>query len=586
MTETADLLTGASAALLTLDASGLIAAANPAACELIGVPASEIAGHPLRELVELGDRPLREGASAEMLRLASGGRIAITLQLVGLGASSNMLGIVSPYATGDDASEGPSSLRLARVLEHVRDVVVGTSPDGVMRIASASVTDVLGYEASAVIGHPWMALVHPDDQPRALGHWMLTPDEPLIARCRTADGEDRQLRWSRTSSVGDDMVVLVGHDPTAAREAVQTAAHVDPLTGCATRRSIRQVLEQALAAGGVPALVLLDLDHFKAVNDGYGHRTGDSITIAVGHRLTETVGQRGIVGHADGGTFCIAMSEGASEPDLATMAEELRRSIGDTPISADNGMRLIITGSVGAAASSPSPTVESLFDAAERALSSAKARGRNRVRLASELTSEDALDSESIAIRLARSIALAVGVRRSIPFEHAEQVAELAGRIAQRLRLPQVIIVRTRLAGLLHDVGMIGVPDSVLVKPEPLEPDEREIVEAHTIVGEEIVRATSELADAAAGVRGHHERWDGQGYPDRRAGDAIPIEARIVAVVDAYCAMTRERVYRTAVSPAEAIEELQRCAGMLYDPRVVAALIDIIGEFAPVKLAA
>ena len=106
MTETADLLTGASAALLTLDASGLIAAANPAACELIGVPASEIAGHPLRELVELGDRPLREGASAEMLRLASGGRIAVTLQLVGLGASSNMLAIVSPYATGDDASEG------------------------------------------------------------------------------------------------------------------------------------------------------------------------------------------------------------------------------------------------------------------------------------------------------------------------------------------------------------------------------------------------------------------------------------------------------------------------------------------------
>ena len=586
MPEISDLLSDGTTALFALAPNGQIASVNPAACELLGCSAEAVVGRSLRDLVELNDRPLREGVSVEMLRLASGGRVAVNLNLVALGPQSPLLALVTPYAPAAEvAGSATLPLRFERLLEHVGDVVIGTV-DGVMRVASTSVRELLGYESSALIGHPWLALLNPEDQQRTVEHWSREPSEPLEVRCRTASGDERMFRWTRAASMSDELVLLVGHDLSGQQLAVQSAAFVDPLTGCATRRSIRQLLEQSLAAAGQPALVLLDLDHFKAVNDGYGHRTGDLITIAVGHRLSETVGERGIVGHADGGTFCIALPDGASEATLAAFSEELRRAICDTPIDADNGMHLIITGSVGAAANSPSPTVESLFDAAERALTSAKGRGRNRVRLASELTSEDALDSESIAIRLARSIAVAVSVRRSSSFDHSEQVADLSGRIAQRLRLPHVIIVRTRLAGLLHDVGMIGVPDSVMMKPDSLEPHELEIVQGHTIVGEQIVLGTSELADAAAGVRSHHERWDGQGYPDRRAGDAIPIEARIISAVDAFCAMTRDRVYRAAVEPAEALAELHRFAGQIYDPRVVATLIEIVGEESAVKQAA
>ncbi len=148
---------------------------------------------------------------------------------------------------------------------------------------------------------------------------------------------------------------------------------------------------------------------------------------------------------------------------------------------------------------------------------------------------------------------------------------------AERLGLPIGIVERCTLGGWLHDVGKVAVPDRILGKPGPLDDEEWAVMRTHPLVGEDIVARVGSLSGAAAGVRHHHERFDGSGYPDGLAGAAIPIEARIVAAADAYAAMTADRVYSTARTPHEAAAELRRSCGSHLDPSVVAALLDVLG---------
>jgi len=166
--------------------------------------------------------------------------------------------------------------------------------------------------------------------------------------------------------------------------------------------------------------------------------------------------------------------------------------------------------------------------------------------------------------------------REGMPPNHLEDVAELSSRVAVQLRLSSIDAVRCRLAGWLHDVGKVAVPDHILNKPGPLTDDEWEIMREHVVIGEHLVRQVPELADAASGVRHHHERWDGTGYPDRLRGEEIPLAARIIAVVDAYSAMTSPRVYSKARSTFAAVAELERCAGSHFDPAVVAAFVRVL----------
>jgi two-component system cell cycle response regulator len=164
-----------------------------------------------------------------------------------------------------------------------------------------------------------------------------------------------------------------------------------------------------------------------------------------------------------------------------------------------------------------------------------------------------------------------VGARLPELLEHADAVADLAHALAVALGLAgedRELIVR---AAELHDVGKVAVPDAILGKPGPLDPIERAFMERHTVIGEAIVEAAAPLRPAASLVRSSHERWDGGGYPDRLAGEAIPLGARIVAVCDAYHAMVQDRVYGRVLGEAEALAELRRCAGTQFDPRVVAA---------------
>ncbi|MDB4891305.1 MAG: putative integral rane protein [Gemmatimonadetes bacterium] len=175
---------------------------------------------------------------------------------------------------------------------------------------------------------------------------------------------------------------------------------------------------------------------------------------------------------------------------------------------------------------------------------------------------------------------LADAVQAKDPYTHGhcERVSHYARAAAERLGLSDAELRVTCYAALLHDVGKIGVSDGVLNKKGPLLPDERKLVEAHVRIGHDLLNGVPALREVACAVLYHHERFDGNGYPEGLSGDRIPMASRIVAVVDAYCAMLDERSYKAAYPPEKARAELIRCSGSQFDPRIVPAVLRAIDE--------
>jgi diguanylate cyclase (GGDEF)-like protein len=438
----------------------------------------------------------------------------------------------------------------------------------------------------------WVAAVHPED--RALYERLDEPirrGEPVDAQYRLI-GIDGRVRWvevhERARSTGDGRIVVDGvvSDITSRKEtelALETAlrkadriARVDGLTGAYNRRHVTEVLESELAraarSGEPVGLLLLDLDHFKRVNDHHGHAGGDEVLREVTRRVSAAVRNYDTVGRWGGEEFVVLLPGMADDDALRTAAETVRTAIRRAPFALGDEL-VIVTGSVGAARAADGEGAEELVNAADRALYTAKRRGRDRVELASDADDEAGTADDVESLRVAQALASASSVREGVSPIHDEQVARLAGLIAEELGLPAELTRRTRLGGWLHDVGKVAVPDRILTKPGPLEAHEWLHIRTHPEIGEELIRRIPALAGAARAVRHHHERYDGQGYPDGLLGESIPIEARIVAAADTYCAITDDRIFRSSRSHDEAILELERSAGTQLDPWVVAALI-------------
>jgi putative nucleotidyltransferase with HDIG domain len=217
---------------------------------------------------------------------------------------------------------------------------------------------------------------------------------------------------------------------------------------------------------------------------------------------------------------------------------------------------------------------------ADRALYWAKEHGKNQVRIyqpdvvdLAQLKRLGAGSDRAARYRAAASLAKAVDARDEYTGSHSARVSEIAARIASRLGLDAEQIELIRLATSLHDLGKLSIPEEILRKPDALNDAERLVLERHPRIGFQMLESLG-VDPIADWVLHHHERWDGNGYPDHLRGEEIPLGARIIFVADAYDAMTSDRVYRRRLTDEEALSELVRCAGTQFDPSIVTAFIE------------
>ncbi len=367
-----------------------------------------------------------------------------------------------------------------------------------------------------------------------------------VARGGRAFRDDEQALITALVERGEIAAAeILAHDQL--REQAQT----DPLTRLGNRRKLAGVLGERLvrASLGSPlVLMLFDLDGFKAYNDTFGHGAGDALLARLGGKLDQAVSPSGSAYRLGGDEFCVLLPAlGPLQDMIATASSALE----------EHGERFSITASCGSVLLPHEATT------ADYALQLADKRMYAHKHARPSGAGDQAHD---VLVRIMRA-------KRDGRPDHSTRVTQLAVRVGRRLRMTGEAIDELRRAATLHDIGKVGIPEAILTKAGPLEPEEWSFIRQHSLLGERILSAAPALRPIATIVRATHECWDGQGYPDRLRGPEIPLAARIVAVCDAYDAIVTDRCYSPARTPQAAREELAREAGHQFDPDVVGAFL-------------
>jgi diguanylate cyclase (GGDEF)-like protein len=337
-------------------------------------------------------------------------------------------------------------------------------------------------------------------------------------------------------------------------------ARTDSLTGLRNRRSLIADLEVQLgiaALGSPRALLLFDLDGFKEYNDAFGHPAGDGLLVRLAARLADAVGELGTAYRLGGDEFCVLVSAGRDGIDamLAACSAALHERGEGFEVTTSFGVVLLPE-------EADTPTLA--LQLADRRMYARK--GGRRMSAAHQ--------SRDVLLRT-------LSERRPDLQLRLRDIGELALAVGRELRMGPEGLDEVSRAAELHDVGKIAVPDAILDKPGALDPVEWSFMRRHPLIGERILLAAPALRPVARLVRSSHERFDGGGYPDGLRGDEIPLGSRVVAVCDAFDAMTTDRPYRQALSEDDAIEEIRRCAGTQFDPIVVDAFCRVMARERP-----
>jgi two-component system, cell cycle response regulator len=364
--------------------------------------------------------------------------------------------------------------------------------------------------------------------------------------------------WALLLALARMALAFLENQRTLAQTHIE--ARTDSLTGLKNRRSLLADLELQLELSNLAtprALLLFDLDGFKEYNDAFGHPAGDGLLVRLAARLAAAVGSSGHAYRLGGDEFCALVLPGREgiEPLVAACSAALTERGEGFEVGSSFGSVLL---------PEEATTPTQALQLADRRMYARKG-GR---RMSAGRQSRDVL------LRT-------LSERRPDLHLRLRDIGELALTVGRELHMGPEGLDEVARAAELHDVGKIAVPDAILDKPGPLDPVEWSFMRRHPLIGERILLEAPALRPVARLVRSSHERWDGGGYPDGLRGDEIPLGARVVAVCDAFDAMTTERAYRQPIGEEEAIRELRRCAGTQFDPMVVEAFCKVIARDRP-----
>jgi diguanylate cyclase (GGDEF)-like protein/putative nucleotidyltransferase with HDIG domain len=378
-------------------------------------------------------------------------------------------------------------------------------------------------------------------------------------------------------------VTLYQRTAHSTRVAVRDAL-TDNLTGLGNHRAyqsaLREHVDECERTGNPFALCLVDVDNFKELNDLYGHPVGDDVLTRIAGLLDKPADTRAF--RFGGDEFAVLVERDDIE------AYQVLEAVQHTVAESDLCPGRTVTISVGIA-SFPTHAADAgeLQRIADGALYWSKAHGKNRSCLYSpslvRIYSPEELQREadrSALLQAAKNVVRFMDAKDSSTANHSQIVSTLAASIARELGLDELLVEQLRLAGLLHDLGKIGVPDHILHAPRALTQDEYAIVKKHPEIGFSLLEGL-DLNPIDNWILHHHENWDGTGYPHGLAGSEIPLGSRIVLAADAFEAITADRPYRRAQSQAAALAELRAKSGIQFDPQVVEALASALTAAAP-----
>jgi diguanylate cyclase (GGDEF)-like protein/putative nucleotidyltransferase with HDIG domain len=367
-------------------------------------------------------------------------------------------------------------------------------------------------------------------------------------------------------------------------------ARVDELTRLFNRRHFDERLKEEIDRhsryGGMLSLMFLDLDFFKTYNDKHGHLAGDKVLARIGQLIEKAIRNIDIAFRYGGDEFAVLLPQSGVD-EAFVVAERVRGKIA----AEMRKKRFGITTSIGLASwPSDGVTPDELINAADKALYYTKQTGGNRTCVASKMlpslteTSGTTPAVEKEVSSTIYALAATIEARDPYTYGHSKKVSGYAVALAEAIGLPSEKVTVISTAALLHDIGKIGIPDEVLNKVGKLEAETWDLIQSHSTLSATIVGHVVSLVSCLPAILHHHERWDGSGYPSGLKGEAIPIEARILAIADAFDAMTSPRPYRQALSYKKVLDELKRCSGTQFDPRLIEAFLPIALSTVPEEI--
>ena len=357
----------------------------------------------------------------------------------------------------------------------------------------------------------------------------------------------------------------------------------DPLTGVLNHRGLHDALHEALeGAGGRSekvAVVVLDIDNFEQLNAAGGHAAGDEVLRMAARVILGELRPGDVCGRIGGDEFLLALPD-SDAWGAERVVDRLRSAVASVPIREG---RSGLSFSAGIAEyPRDARDQQGLMRLADGALYRAKRSGRNRCVVYSSFVDaplslqEEAEQARSAGLaNTVYALALAVDLKDGYTHQHSARVAQYAAVLARELGMSEEEIEQIRTAGILHDVGKVGVADAVLLKPARLTEDEFLEMQRHSSLGRDIVQGAG-MPEIAEWVLYLHESWDGSGYPHKLEGEEIPLASRVLGVADAFEAMTSSRLYRRGMPVEKALAELENSAGQQFDPNVAQRMVDLI----------
>lgn len=427
--------------------------------------------------------------------------------------------------------------------------------------------EIVGYTPEELRQMSFADITHPDDVEldKEYLRRMVSGEIKNYSIDKRFIRKDGNIVWTHLSASiiqhtaeNKSYILAILQDIDQKKRSEQEMRHLnyhDHLTGLYNRRFYEEELRRLDVARNLPiTLVMIDANGLKLMNDAFGHEIGDQYLVRIAQILKQVCRQDEIIARIGGDEFVILLPK-TDERVAAEIIRRIHEAIGNEKIE---GVSLSL--SIGSSTKSNTDiAMRDLFKQAEDTMYRQK------------LTDSSSTMSKTIDV-----IMSSLYEKNSREMSHSRRVSESCEAIATKMNFDKSEIHKIKVAGLMHDIGKIGIPDSILNKVEPLTDSEWRVIKSHSEVGYRILSSVNEFSELSEFVLAHHERWDGKGYPKGLRGAQIPIQARIISIADAFDAMTSDRTYRRALSVQEACEEIKHNAGELFDPIIARIFLDYV----------